>query len=44
MTRERKISDANNKTAKADLVEALKASFDACDAAWDSMTTRVPWR
>lgn len=27
-----------NKTAKADLVAALKASFDACDAAWDSMT------
>jgi len=27
-----------NKTAKADLVAALKASFDACDAAWDTMT------
>jgi uncharacterized damage-inducible protein DinB len=26
-----------NKTEKADLVAALKASFDACDAAWDSM-------
>ena len=25
------------KTSKADLVAALKASFDACDAAWDSM-------
>ena len=33
MTGERKTSDANNKTAKADLVAALKASFDACDAA-----------
>ena len=27
----------NSKTAKADVVSALKASFDACDAAWDSM-------
>jgi hypothetical protein len=27
-----------NKTAKADLVAVLKASFDACDAAWDSIT------
>ena len=27
-----------SKTAKADLVAALKASFDACDAAWDAMT------
>jgi hypothetical protein len=26
-----------NKTAKADLVAALKASFDACDAAWDAL-------
>jgi hypothetical protein len=25
------------KTSKADLVAALKASFDTCDAAWDSM-------
>jgi len=25
-------------TAKADIVNALKASFDACDGAWDSMT------
>lgn len=37
MTGERKTSDAANKTAKADLVAALKASFDACDAAWDSI-------
>ena len=40
MTGERKTSDANNKTAKADLVAALKASFDACDAAWDSMNDK----
>jgi hypothetical protein len=26
-----------SKTGKADLVAALKASFDVCDAAWDSM-------
>jgi len=40
MTGERKTSDANNKTAKAELVAALKASFDACDAAWDSMNDK----
>ena len=40
MTGERKTSDANNKTAKADLVAALKASFDACDAAWESMNDK----
>ena len=40
MTGERKTSDAANKTAKADLVAALKASFDACDAAWDSMNDK----
>jgi len=40
MTGERKTSDANSKTAKADLVAALKASFDACDAAWDSMNDK----
>jgi hypothetical protein len=28
----------NSVTSKADIVKALKASFDACDAAWDSMT------
>ena len=27
-----------SKTAKADLLAALKASFDECDAAWDSLT------
>jgi hypothetical protein len=41
LTGERKMSDANSKTAKADLVAALKASFDACDAAWDSMTVKT---
>ncbi|HLK67060.1 MAG TPA: DinB family protein [Bryobacteraceae bacterium] len=38
LTGERKPNAAQGKTAKADLVAALKASFDACDAAWDSMT------
>jgi len=41
LTGERKTSDANNKTAKADLVAALKSSFDACDAAWDSMNDKT---
>jgi hypothetical protein len=41
LTGERKTTDANSKTAKADLVAALKASFDACDAAWDSMTDKT---
>jgi hypothetical protein len=41
MTGERKQSDAGTKTAKADLVAALKASFDACDAAWDSMNDKT---
>lgn len=40
LTGERKTSDANNKTAKADLVAALKASFDACDTAWESMNDK----
>ena len=35
---EQKTADAASKTAKADLVAALKASFDECDAAWDSIT------
>jgi hypothetical protein len=34
---EQKTFDANKK-AKSDIVAALKASFDECDAAWDSMT------
>jgi uncharacterized damage-inducible protein DinB len=33
-----KKSDAGSKTAKADLVAALKASFDECDKAFDSLT------
>ena len=41
LTGERKTSDANSKTAKADLVAALKQSFDACDAAWDSMNEKT---
>jgi hypothetical protein len=41
MTGERKPSQAAGKTAKADLVAALKASFDACDAAWDSMNDKT---
>ena len=28
-------------TSKADIVAALKASFDACDAAWDSMNDKT---
>ena len=40
MTGERKPSAATGKTAKADLVAALKASFDACDAAWESMNDK----
>ena len=36
---EQKSSDAEKtKTTKADLVAALKASFDYCDAAYDGMT------
>lgn len=41
LTGERKPSQATGKTAKADLVAALKASFDACDAAWDSMNDKT---
>ncbi len=36
---EKKMGDAEKtKTTKADLVAALKASFDYCDAAYDGMT------
>jgi len=35
---ESKKSDTAGKTSKADLAAALKASFDACDAAYDGMT------
>ena len=40
MTGERKPNPAQGKTAKADLVAALKASFEACDAAWDSINDK----
>ena len=40
LTGERKPSQATGKTAKADLVAALKASFDACDAAWESINDK----
>jgi hypothetical protein len=33
--------DAASKTAKADLVAALKESFEACDAAWDSLNDKT---
>ncbi len=35
---EQKKGDAGTKTSKADLVAALKASFDYCDAVYDSLT------
>ena len=35
---EQKSVDAASKTAKADIVAALKSSFDFCDAAWDATT------
>jgi hypothetical protein len=41
LTGERKPSQATGKTAKADLVAALKASFDACDAAWETMNDKT---
>ena len=41
LTGERKPSQATGKTAKADIVAALKASFDACDAAWDSLNDKT---
>src|SRR6516162_9052617 len=41
MTGERKPNAAAGKTAKADIVAGLKASFDACDAAWDSMNDKT---
>ena len=30
-----------NATSKAEIVSALKASFDACDAAWDSLNDKT---
>jgi len=41
MTGERKPNPAQGKTAKADIVAALKASFDACDAAWASLDDKT---
>jgi hypothetical protein len=41
LTGDRKPNPATGKTSKADLVAALKASFDACDAAWDSMDDKT---
>ncbi|MGP8245576.1 MAG: DinB family protein [Bryobacteraceae bacterium] len=35
---EQKSVDAASKTSKADLVAALKSSFDFCDKAWDGTT------
>jgi hypothetical protein len=41
MTGERKPNAAAGKTAKADIVAGLKASFEACDAAWESMNNET---
>jgi uncharacterized damage-inducible protein DinB len=38
MTGERKMGNAKSKTSKADLVAAIKESFDACDKAFDAVT------
>ena len=38
VTGEQKQLEAGKMTAKADLVRALKASFDVCDAAWEKLT------
>ena len=35
---ESKVVDAKSKTAKADLLAALKASYAICDAAFDALT------
>ncbi|HTR34948.1 MAG TPA: DinB family protein [Bryobacteraceae bacterium] len=35
---EHKMAETKGKTSKADLVAALKASFDYCDGAYDSLT------
>ena len=40
LTGERKPNPAQGKTSKADIVAALKASYDACDAAWDTMNDK----
>ena len=41
LTGERKLNPAQGKTAKADIVAALKTSFEACDAAWASMNEKT---
>jgi hypothetical protein len=41
MTGERKPNPAAGKTAKADIVAGLKASFEACDAAWEIMNDKT---
>lgn len=41
LTGERKPNPAQGKTSKADLVTALKESFDACDAAWAAMDEKT---
>jgi hypothetical protein len=41
MTGERKPNAAAGKTAKAEIVAGLKASFEACDAAWESMNDKT---
>jgi hypothetical protein len=41
LTGERKPNAAAGKTAKADIVAGLKTSFEACDAAWDSMNDKT---
>jgi uncharacterized damage-inducible protein DinB len=38
LTGERKTGTAKSKTAKADLVAALKESYEACDKAFDALT------
>src|SRR5215472_3748986 len=41
LTGDRKPNPAQGKTSKADIVAALKTSFDACDAAWDAMNDKT---
>lgn len=41
LTGERKPNPAQGKTSKADIVAALKTSFEACDAAWAAMNDKV---
>jgi hypothetical protein len=41
VTGERKPNPAQGKTSKADIVAALKTSFEACDAAWASLNDKT---